>query len=355
MFKKSIAVTAALALTVSLSACSKEETTDTAPQQEAGGKLIVYTNSNGEGRADWLTQKAKAAGFDIQIVGQGGSDTTNKLLAEKGNPVADVVFGLNHMYFEQLEAEDVLVDYTPKWSGQVDEKLGDNDQGKSYWPVVQQGIVLAYNADKLPENEAPKDWIDLGKDAKFDGRYQSETGLGGATTALVLAGILTRYKDDKGEHGVSEEGWKQIENFFAKGSPAVKGKDLYARFAADEVAMGQMFTSGIPKFEKQYNVKTGVVKPQVGVPYAVEQVALVKGTKHEEQAKKFVDWFGSAELQSEWTKEFNSMPANQGAIEKTDPKIVEFHESLEQQDIDWDFVRANMSKWIEKIELEYLR
>ena len=52
--------------------------------------------------------KAAAAGFKIEIVGAGGADATNKLIAEKNNPVADVAFGLNNMYFSQVKTEGAL-------------------------------------------------------------------------------------------------------------------------------------------------------------------------------------------------------------------------------------------------------
>ncbi len=68
----------------------------------SGETLVVYTNSNGEGRGEWLTKKAAEAGFKIEIVGAGGADATNKLIAEKNNPIADVAFGLNNMYFDQI-------------------------------------------------------------------------------------------------------------------------------------------------------------------------------------------------------------------------------------------------------------
>jgi len=96
------------------------------------------------------------------------------------------------------------------------------------------------------------------------------------------------------------------------------------------------------------------VMPSVGVPLAVEQVALVKGTDKKEQAQKFIDWFGSAEVQGEWAQQFNSMPANKGAAAKAKPEVLEFFDGLKQQDIDWNFVQENMGSWVEKIELEYM-
>ncbi|QTG79577.1 extracellular solute-binding protein [Arthrobacter crystallopoietes] len=320
----------------------------------ADDTLIVYTNSNSDGRGEWLTAEADKAGFDIEIVGAGGGDATNKIIAEKGNPVADVVFGLNNMYFEQLKAADTIAPYTPAWSGEVDAALADPAAEKSYWPLVQQGIVLAYNADALSAGEAPQEWTDLWTEDEFKKRYESVTGLGGATTQLVFAGILNDYKDPNGDLGISDEGWAQVEAYFDNGSPSVADKDLYARMADGEVDMGQMWSSGLTAREAEYGVDTEIMTPEAGVPFAVEQIGIIKGTENKDQAAEFIDWFGSAEVQGSWAKEFNAMPVNTAAIEQADPEVVKFHEELKRQDIDWTFAQENMGAWVEKIELEYM-
>ncbi|WNB85165.1 extracellular solute-binding protein [Cellulomonas sp. ATA003] len=350
---------AVAATTLLLTACSDSTATETdaepaASGDSSGGTLVVYTNSNADGRAEWLDEQASAAGFDIEVVGQGGGDTTNKILAEANNPVADVVFGLNHMYFSQLVGADTIEPYTPAWSDEVDPDLADPSGEGYFWPLIQQGIVLAYNADVYTPEEAPQDWTDLWTDERFQGRYETVDGLGGATTQLIFAGILDRYQDPDGDLGVSDEGWEHIQGYFEHGNPSVPETDLYLRMAEGEVDMGQMFTSGIPSREAEYGVDSAVMDPEVGIPFAVEQIALVKGTDQAEEAGAFIDWFGSAETQAAWSAEFDSMPVNEGAIAEADPEIVEFHENLEQQDIDWEFVAENIASWIEKVELEYV-
>lgn len=322
-----------------------------APEGGSGETLVVYTNSNGEGRGDWLTAKAAEAGFKIEIVGAGGADATNKLIAEKNNPIADVAFGLNNMYFSQIKAADALEPYEPAWAGEVDKGLGD---GEAYWPLVKQAILLGYNSDKISKDKAPQDWTDLWTKDEFKDRYERVTGLGTATAQLVFAGILSRYRDDSGDLGISDEGWKQVEQYFQNGSPAVAKTDLFARIASGEVDMGQMPSSIIAEREKSFKVNVETVVPSVGVPLAVEQIALVKGTKKEEQARKFIDWFGSSEVQGEFAKQFNSMPVNKEAEAQANPEVVDFFASVKQQDIDWEFVQENMGAWVEKIELEYM-
>ena len=320
----------------------------------SGETLVIYTNSNGEGRGEWLTAKAAEAGFKIEIVGAGGADATNKLIAEKNNPVADVAFGLNNMYFAQIKAEGALEPYEPAWAGDVDTSVGDSGDDKAYWPLVKQAILLGYNSDKITADNAPQDWTDLWTKDEFKDRYERVTGLGTATAQLVFAGILSRYKDESGDLGVSDEGWKQVQQYFQNGSPAVAKTDLFARIASGEVDLGQMPSSIIAEREKSFKVNVETVTPSVGVPLAVEQVALVKGTKKKEQAQKFIDWFGSSDVQGAFAKQFNSMPVNKSAAAQANPEVLEFFADVKQQDIDWDFVQENMGAWVEKIELEYM-
>ncbi|KRE78893.1 extracellular solute-binding protein [Arthrobacter sp. Soil762] len=323
-----------------------------APAGGSGETLVIYTNSNGEGRGEWLTAEAAKAGYKVEVVGAGGADATNKLIAEKNNPIADVAFGLNNMYFAQIKAADALEAYKPAWAGEVDQALGD---GEAYWPLVKQAILLGYNSDKVAADAAPKDWTDLWTKDEFKDRYERVTGMGTATAQLVFAGILTRYKDDSGDLGISDEGWKQAEQYFQHGSPAVPKTDLFARIASDETDMGQMPSSIVAEREKTFKVNVETVKPSVGVPLAVEQVALVKGTDQKEEAQKFIDWFGSADVQGAWAKQFNSMPVNKSAAAQANPDVVDFFSDLKQQDIDWEFVQENMGSWVEKIELEYIQ
>lgn len=325
-----------------------------APTAGAGKPLVIYTNSSSDGRGEWLQKEAEEAGFDIEIVGAGGRHTTHTLIAEKGSPTADVVYGLNNVYYEQLKKEDVLEPYTPKWFAEVDQSLADPADEKAYWPLVEQAIVLTYNADAVSEAGAPKDWTDLWTKDEYKDRYERGSGTEAATTQLVIAGILTRYRDESGDLGVSDEGWRQIDQYFENGVSAVRDLDLFARFTAGEVDFGQMSSSSIPGGEETYGVTSGAVSPEVGVPYAVEQVALVKGSDNQDEALQFIDWLGSGEVQGEWAAEFGSLPVNEKALESAKPAVIEFDEQFTRQNIDWAFVQENLGSWTQKIEMEYM-
>ncbi|WP_458115690.1 hypothetical protein [Arthrobacter sp. D2-10] len=50
---------------------------------------------------------------------------------------------------------------------------------------MQQAIVLAYNADTVSPNEAPKGWPELWSKDEYKDRHERVNGMGAATTAPV--------------------------------------------------------------------------------------------------------------------------------------------------------------------------
>ena len=348
--KKTWLFIVALVFSMVLTACGGSQESSEGATKGKKKTLVVYTNSASDGRGDWLKEKAVERGFEIEFVEAGGGEIRNKLIAEKANPIADVVYGLNEMNYIALKNEDVLEPFTPVWAEEVEE--GTSDPEGYYHSLVKQAILLIYNSELYTEETAASDWSELWQNKAFHGLYEVPTNLGGDTTRTVIAGILVRHQDPNGELGISEEGWEEIKEFFDNGSPASEGTPFYANLANGTTPFGQMFSSGVQQREEEYGVKAGIVSPEIGVPYVTEQVAIVKGTEKKEVAEEFINWFGSSEVQAEWAKEFNSMPTNIEAAKSANPEVKALHESVKKQDIEWDFITENIDAWIEKITLE---
>ncbi len=313
--------------------------------------LVVYSNSAGDGRGEWLTEQAKGAGFDISIVQGGGGDIANRLLAEKNNPIADVVYGLSTLDYESFKKEDLLLNYVPKWAEEVSEGLSDPEG--YYHAIVTQAILLIYNLDTYDDTTAPKDWPDLWKNEMYSGKY-NVFGLGGGTSKAVLSGIITRYADPNGEYGISEEGWEEVKKYIQNAHMHVEGDDWFGNVVDGSLPMAMIWSSGVNQFQKEHNAKVGVMTPEIGVPFVVEHVAVINGTKNEAAAKAFVDWFGSAQMQGAWTEQFATAPANKIAMERASDETKELANSVTVQQIDWKFVSNNINDWVEKIELEMM-
>ena len=326
---------------------------ETALPRGTGTALTIYSNSVSDGRGDWLVERAAKDGFTIQYIDAGAGAVQARLIAEKNAPIADITYGLNAIIWESLIAEDILVPYVPAWANEISEGL--NDESGFYHAIVKQAILLVYDMNQTTDETAPKDWLDLWTKEEFKGKYECHTSLGGGTIRNVLAGILVRFADENGDLGISEEGWAQLAAYYQNGIPNEAGMDLYAQISNPDapVLMGQMWSSGIETRDEQYGTKTGIVIPEIGVPYAVEGIAIVKGTKNLEEAQHFVEWFGSAQIQGEWAVEFSTLPANEKAVDKAN-EFNQYIATIPAQNIDWALVAKNIDAWCEKIELTYI-
>jgi iron(III) transport system substrate-binding protein len=322
-------------------------------QQPAGSaekkKVVVYTNAGGSGRAEWVQAEAAKAGFDVQIVNAGGGDIANRLIAEKNNPVADVIWGLTSIDYENFKKQDMLDKYAPAWTDKVAPGLNDPDD--YYHATAQQAILMMYDKNVYTQDSAPKDWPDLWNKTDYHGKYII-LGSGGATMRSVLAGILLRYKDPNGEYGISKEGWEELAKFYKDGRELKQGEDLFETLSKKEQPISPVWSSGIAGFEEQYKMQMGIVSPEVGVPHLVESVALVKGAKDSDAAKAFIDWFGTADVQGPFAAKFSYFPANQDALKEAPQSVKDLASTVKVQDIDWKFVSEHIDEWVQKIELQ---
>jgi iron(III) transport system substrate-binding protein len=290
-------------------------------------------------------------GYKLNVVQIPGGDLTNRLVAEKNNQIADLVFGLNAMEYEKLMKHNLLLKYEPAWAKQVDAALGSKDG--YYYPIVVQPLFLMYNKQSYNEQTAPKDWTDLAK-PEFKDKH-TILALGGGTAKSVIASILVRYADKNGEYGISKEGWDAVKAYIQSGHIAIQGEDYYGNLFTNVRPLLMIWGSGFLTQQKQTGMTYGVVTPAVGVPCVVEQVAIFANSKKTAVAKEFVNWFGSAEFQAEWSAKFGSTPAQPAALEKAAPDVKELMAKIKPQKMDWGFIAANIDKWMEKIQLEFVK
>lgn len=312
--------------------------------------IILYTNSGSNGRSEFLKEYAKDNGFNLDIVSAGGTDITNRLLAEKNNPIADVIFGLNNMEYEKLKKENILKKFNPSWADQIPKGLSDEE---GYYNAVTVTPLLAvYNTDIINGENIPKDWTDLATNPKFTGKYFM-FGTNGGTGKAVMASVVSRYRDDSGELKISKEGWEMTKKLYDNGYVERGEEDWFGNLMSGKRPILMLWGSGALEREKANNIKLGVMKPEIGVPFVVEQIALVNKKSENEQVEKFADWLGSPEVQIKWAEKFGTAPAHPEALEKAPVEVKELVESVKIQNLDWKFISENIDSWVEKIELEF--
>ena len=314
--------------------------------------VVLYSNAISDGRGEWIAERAREElGIDLQLVDGGGGEIANRILAEQGNPQADVVFGLNQLLWAGLVDAGAITPFTPEWADEI--PAGLNHEDGYFHAVALVGNLLAFDAGQLDPADAPSDWLDLWTDPQWHGRYTHPNALTGSTVQMVLSGIFGRFLDADGHLGVSQEGWDHISGKFTNGLPT--DQDIFAELVnpGSDAVLGQIWHMGIGPREESLDMTAGIVVPEVGIPFSVEGAAVVTGASNPEGAQRFIDWFGSAEVMNAFGLAFDYLPANPAAHEGL-PEFTLRIAEIPTQEIDWAVVSANMGAWLEHIYLNYL-
>jgi iron(III) transport system substrate-binding protein len=315
--------------------------------------LILYTNSGDGERGKFLVERSKAAGFDIQVLQIGGGDLVNRVIAEKNNPVADMVFGPNAMDVGKIAREGLLYKFEPAWKNKIDQSLLDS--GGMFYPIGISPVIMIYNTDVYTPSTAPRDWQDLATNPKYKGKYNI-FGLGGTVARSVVVSILMQYKDPNGVYGISAQGWDLMRQFIQGGHLEQQGDDWFGEIQRGEYPIGEIWLGGLLVRQKELNAtNVDFIVPEIGVPYVQETIGIIKNNKNEGPAKQWVDWFGSTEVQAEWSARFGHTPTNQETYNTFSSEMRNAMSRLRSQQIDWNFAMENLDKWIEKIQLEFVK
>ena len=91
-----------------------------ADSKPTGEKIVLYANIGSDGRKEWVREEAAKAGFDVEVVELGGGKLTARVISEKNQPIADVVWGPSEAQFNSMKKEDILMQWTPTWVDQVE-------------------------------------------------------------------------------------------------------------------------------------------------------------------------------------------------------------------------------------------
>ncbi|MFT6558630.1 putative 2-aminoethylphosphonate ABC transporter substrate-binding protein [Sneathiella sp.] len=250
----------------------------------AAAELTVYTAVEAE------DLKKYAAKFnedhpDIKInwVRDSTGIITAKLLAEKNNPKADIVWGLAATSLMLLGEEGMLEAYSPKGVEKLDPKFRDSANPTKWTGMDAWVASVCYNTVEAGKAglPIPTSWKDLTKPVYKNQIIMPNPNSSG-TGFLDVSSWLQLF----GEEG----GWKymdalheNIARYTHSGSKPCK------LAAAGEIPIGISFAFRGAK-SKAKGAPLEIVVPTEGVGWDMEATAILKGSKNMEAAKTLADW-----------------------------------------------------------------
>jgi iron(III) transport system substrate-binding protein len=208
---------------------------------------------------------------------------TAKLLAEKNNPQADVVWGLAATSLLLLKSEGMLEAYAPKGVGKLDKKFVDKSNPPAWVGMDAWVAAVCYNtveAGKLGL-PVPTSWKDL-TNPVYKGHLIMPNPNSSGTGFLDVSSWLQMFGEDGG-WAYMDALHENIARYTHSGSKPCK------LAAAGEIPIGISFAFRGAK-SKAAGAPLEIIVPSEGVGWDMEATAIVAGTANLDAAKTLVDW-----------------------------------------------------------------
>ncbi|MBF0280025.1 MAG: putative 2-aminoethylphosphonate ABC transporter substrate-binding protein [SAR324 cluster bacterium] len=250
----------------------------------AATDLTVYTAVEAEDLKKYAeTFNQDHPDINIKWVRDSTGIVTAKLLAEKNNPQADIVWGLAATSLLLLKSEGMLEPYKPKGLENLDDKFYDQDPTPSWVGMDAWVAAVCFNTveGKAKNLTAPGSWKDLTK-PMYKGHVIMPNPNSSGTGFLDVSSWLQMF----GEKG----GWEYMDalhNNIARYTHS--GSKPCKLAAAGEIPIGVSFAFRGAR-SKEAGAPIEIIVPQEGVGWDMEASAIIAGTEKLEAAKTLMDW-----------------------------------------------------------------
>ncbi|CAM4219098.1 MULTISPECIES: putative 2-aminoethylphosphonate ABC transporter substrate-binding protein [Vibrio] len=209
---------------------------------------------------------------------------TAKLLAEKKNPQAEVVWGLAGSSMALLKEEGILKSYTPQGLDKLHAELNDPQSSQAWYGNDAFFNAICFNEIVAKQQNLPKptSWEDLTKPV-YQGHIAMPNPASSGTGYMQVSAWLQNMGDDKG--------WAYMQNLHSNIAHYThSGSKPCVQAGMGEVAIGISMASRGAKLKTQ-GAPLDVITP-AGIGWESEAVGLVKDSK---AAQRVVDWSISKE------------------------------------------------------------
>lgn len=310
--------------------------------------LVLY----GSPDRDWVAAVAakfeKDTGIKVQWIRASSNEMYARIEAEKANPQGDVWFGGTGDPHFDAALKGLTEPYCTPMLSELREWMRDPIGGCRTLGLYAGPLGWAVNEGLLKKmgKPMPKTWDDLAKpDYKGLIAVANPNTSGTAYTELVTILLM------KGE----DKGWDYLARLHKNTSQYTKSGSAPGQLAGrGEVAIAIVFLHDAVMYaDEGFPVKP--VAPADGTGYEIGGLSLIKGAPHMANAKKFIDWALTPDVQA-IAKDFRSFQLQSNKKTPLPSVVIKHGVDFEHvKTIKYDFLWASqnreriLKRWSEQI------
>ena len=287
----------------------------------------------------------KATGIHVNFVRFSSGEALVRVVAEKNNPQVDVLFGGPVETHSAGIKEGVFEPYKPPSYDVLEARFKD-PQG--YWVgIADDPLVFMSNKKFLAEKglNPPASWNDL-LDPAYKGMIQmADARTSGTAVTRVFSILEVNGRDEAKAFDYMKKLRANVQVYTKSGGGGTIPVGL------GQAGAGIFFIVDALKTQQEgYDV--AVSFPKEGIGTSTEAIALIKGARNPEAAKKLIDWAASPAMQNLFAKyKINFLPAHPDV--EVEPSLAAVLKGANIFPIDSAWAGENRKRivemWVEKV------
>jgi putative spermidine/putrescine transport system substrate-binding protein len=292
----------------------------------------------------------KHPGIKLTYVPGNGSETVAKVKAQKDAPQIDVAILEINSQVDGVK-NDVWAPITKEDVPNMDKVVYDvKIEGNTGVPVFYSPHVITYNKELVESKglPVPTSWNDLARpELKGLLALQDPAGSFGRTALIMLA-----YANGGSESQI-DPGFEKLATIAKNQQTFYKNQSFINQALQDKTAAYTVWAlNRHHTYRVAGNLPLEFVVPKEGVYVSVSGVAcLVKGAKHPNAAKKFIDFMLTDEIQQLLAEKIYLNPVTDVKLNPEVAKLVEFDNS-NIKEFDNAVIAQNLPSWLERFNKE---